>query len=88
MANGEKVEAITHLFSWAPKSLQTVTVAMKLKMFAPWKESYDKLSILKRHHMSTKVRRVNATASPVVTYGCESWTTKKAEHQRTDAFKL
>ena len=68
------------LFSWAPKSLQTVAAAMKLKMLAPWKESYDKLSILKRHHLSTKVHRVKAMASPVVTYRCESWTIKKAEH--------
>ena len=30
------------LFSWAPKSLQMMTVVMKLKTFAPWKESYDK----------------------------------------------
>ena len=88
MANGGKVEAVTDLFSWAPKSLQTVAAAMKLKMLAPWKESYDKLSILKRHHLSTKDHRVKAMASPVVTYRCESWTTKKAEHQRTDAFKL
>ena len=36
----------------------------------------------------TKVRIVKAMLFPVVTYGCESWTVKKAEHQRTDAFKL
>ena len=36
----------------------------------------------------TKVRIVKAMVFPVVRYGCESWTTKKAEHQRTDAFKL
>ena len=35
------------LFSWAPKSLQMLTVALKLKKFAPWKKSYDKHSILK-----------------------------------------
>ena len=38
--------------------------------------------------LPTKVHIVRATAFPVVTYGCESWTIKKAEHQRTDAFKL
>ena len=38
---GEKVEVVTDLFSWAPKSLWTGTTAMKLKD-APWKESYDK----------------------------------------------
>ena len=35
-----------------------------------------------------KVHLVKATVFPVVTYGCESWTIKKAECQRTDAFKL
>ena len=34
----------------------------------------------------TKVRIVKAMVFPVVKYGCESWTIKKAEHQRTDAF--
>ena len=36
----------------------------------------------------TKVHIVRAMVFPVITYGCESWTLKKAEHQRTDAFKL
>ena len=38
--------------------------------------------------LSTKVRLVKAMDFPVVMYGCESWTIKKAEHQRTDAFEL
>ena len=38
--------------------------------------------------MPTKVRIVKAMIFPVVMYGCESWTTKKAEHQRIDAFEL
>ena len=38
--------------------------------------------------MSTKVRLVKAMDFPVVMYGCESWTVKKAEHQRIDAFEL
>ena len=47
-------------------------------------------SILKSRDMTllTKVRLVKAMVFPVVTYGCESWTVKKAEHQRTDAFEL
>ena len=36
----------------------------------------------------TKVRLVKAMVFPVVMYGCESWTVKKAEHQRVDAFEL
>ena len=38
--------------------------------------------------MPTKFHIVKAMVFPVVMYGCESWTIKKAEHQRTDAFKL
>ena len=38
--------------------------------------------------LPTKVHLVKATVFPVVMYGCESWTIKKAEHQRTDAFEL
>ena len=47
-------------------------------------------SILKSRDITlpTKVRLVKAMVFPVVTYGCESWTVKKAEHRRIDAFKL
>ena len=68
-----------------------VTEAMKLKELTPWKESYDQPdSIFKSRDISlpTKVRLVKAMVFPVVTYGCESWTVKKAERQRIDAFEL
>ena len=47
-------------------------------------------SILKNRDITlpTKVHLVNAMAFPLVMYGCESWSTKKAEHRRTDAFEL
>ena len=47
-------------------------------------------SILKSRDITllTKVHIVKAMIFPVVTYGCESWILKKAEHQRTDAFEL
>ena len=45
-------------------------------------------SILKSRDITTKVHLVKAMVFPVVTYGCESWTIKKAECQRIDAFKL
>ena len=47
-------------------------------------------SILKSRGITllTKVHIVKATVFPVVTYGCESWTIKKTEHQRIDAFEL
>ena len=47
-------------------------------------------SILKSRDITlpTKVRLVKATVFPVVMYGCESWTVKKAEHRRIDSFEL
>ena len=47
-------------------------------------------SILKSRDITlpTKVRLVKAMVFPVVTYGCESWTIKKAEHRKIDAFEL
>ena len=47
-------------------------------------------SVLKSKDITllTKVHIVKAMVFPVVMYGCESWTVKKAEHQRTNAFKL
>ena len=47
-------------------------------------------SIFKSRHITllTKVRLVKAMVFPVVMYGCESWTVKKAEHQRIDASEL
>ena len=47
-------------------------------------------SILKkqRHYFANKVHLVKAMVFPVVIYGCESWTIKKVEHQRVDAFEL
>ena len=47
-------------------------------------------SILKSRHITlpTKVHLVKAVVFPVVMYGCDSWTMKKAEHQRMDAFEL
>ena len=67
-----------------------VTAAMKLKDI-PCKESYDKHRQLiknQRHYLLTKVHLVKAMVFLIVKYGFESWTIKKAECQRTDAFKL
>ena len=60
------------------------------KTLAPWKKSYDQPSILKSRDITlrTKVHLVKVMVFPVVTYGCESWTIKKAGRQRTDAFEM
>ena len=63
---------------------------MKLKD-PPWKKVMTNLdSILKSRDITlpTKVHLVKAMVFPVVMYGCESWTIKKAEHRRIDAFEL
>ena len=58
-------------------------------MLAPWKESYGKPGQLSRNiSWLAKVTIGKAMVFPVVMYGCESWTIKKAECQRIDAFKL
>ena len=60
-------------------------------MLTPWKESMTNLdSIFKSRDITlpTHVHLVKAMVFPVVMYGCESWTMKKAEHQRIDAFEL
>ena len=60
-------------------------------MLTPWKKSYDqpRWHIQKqRHYFANQVRLVKAMVFPVVMYGCESWTVKKAERQRIDAFEL
>ena len=60
-------------------------------MLTPWKEIYDQLdSILKSRDITlpTKVRLVKAMVFPLAMYGCESWTIKKAECWRIDAFEL
>ena len=59
---------------------------MKLKDSAPWKKSYDQSGqhIKKQRHYFTD----KAMVFPVVMYGCENWTIKKAEHRRIYAFEL
>ena len=72
------------LYFWgAPKSLQMVTAAMKLKDACSLEES-----ILKSRDITlpTKFHLVKAMVFPVVTYGCSTIT--KTEHQRIDAFEL
>jgi len=80
------------LFLGTPKSLQIVIAAMKLKDAYSLEEKLwpKKDNILKTRDITllTKVRLVKAMVFPVVMYGCESWTMKKAEHWRIDAFEL
>ena len=68
-----------------------MTAAMKLKDIAPWKKSYDepRQHIKKqKHYFANKGPYSQTIVFPVVMYGWESWTIKKAERRRIDAFEL
>ena len=87
------METITDLInSWASKLLQMMTAAMKLKDTCSLeKKAMTNLdSMLKSSDITlpTKFCLVKAVAFPVVMYGCEIWTIKKAECQRTYVFEL
>ena len=77
----------------APKSLQMVTAAMKFKDVSSLEEkimtNQARQRIKKqRHYFANKGLSSQAYVFPVVMYGCESWTIKKAEHRRIDAFEV
>ena len=60
-------------------------------MLTPWKDSYDQPrqhNKKQRHYLPTNVCLVKAIVFTVVMYECESWTIKKAECRRIDAFEL
>ena len=61
---------------------------MKSKVLAPWKDSYDSVFKSRDITLSKKVHIVKVTVFPVVVYRCESWTIKRADCQRIDAFEL
>ena len=79
------------LFLGASKSLQMMIAAMKLRCLLLGRKVMTNLdSILKSRDITlpTKVCLVKAMVFPLVMYGCESWTVKKAECRRVDAFAL
>ena len=80
-----------YFYFWAPKSLQNnCSLEIKRCLFLGRKAMINLDSILKSRDITlpTKVHLVKAIVFPVVMYGCESWTVKKAERQRIDAFEL
>ena len=87
----EKVETVTNFIFLGSKITADGDCSHKITTLTPWKKSYDK----PRQHtknrsisLLTKAPYSQSYAFSVVMYGCESWTIKKAEHQRVDAFKL
>ena len=69
-------------------SPKMVTAAMKLEDTYSLEKSYDQPRQCRGITLPTKVHLVKAMVFPVVMYGCESWTLKKAERQRIDAVEL
>ena len=88
---GKQLKWWQTLFSWSPKSLQMLIAAMKLKDIFSWKKICDqpRQHIKKqRHYFANKSPSSQGYGFSSIMYGCESWTLKKAECQRTDAFEL
>ena len=89
--DGGTMEMVTDFIFLGSKITADGACSHEIKMLAPRKKSYDKLdSLLKSRDITllTKARLVKAMVFPVAMYGCQSWTIRKAECQRTDAFEL
>ena len=90
--DGETVETVADFIFWSSKITADGDCSHKIKrrLFLGRKLMTNLDSILKGRDitLSTQVHLVKAMVFPVVMYGCESWTIKKAEHQRIDAFEL
>ena len=90
--DGETVETVTDFILGGSKTTADGDSSHQIKrhLLLGRKVMTNLDSILKSRDitLSTKVLLVKAMVFPVVTYGCESWTVKKAEHRRIDAFEL
>ena len=88
----ETVETMTDFIFWGSKITADGDCRLEIKrhLLLGRKVMTNLDSILKSSDITlpTKVRLVKAMIFPVVIYGCESWTVKKAECRRTDAFEL
>ena len=90
--DGETMETVTDFIFLGSKITADGDCSHEIKRCLPLgrKAMTNLDSILKSSDITlpTKVHLVKAMVFPVVMYGCESWTVKKAEHQRIDAFEL
>ena len=90
--DGETVETVSDFIFWGFKITADGDCSheMKRRLLLGRKVKTNLDSIFKSRDITlpTKVRLVKAMVFPVVMYGCESWTVKKAEHPRLDAFEL
>ena len=92
MANRETMETMTDFIFWGFKISADGDCSHEIKRcLLLGRNAMTNLDSILRSRdiiLPTKVRLVKAVVFPVVTYGCESWTIKKAECQRIDAFEL
>ena len=90
--DGETVEKVVDFILLGSKISADDDCSQEIKrwLFLVRKVMTNLDSILKNRDITlpTEVRLVKAMVFPVVIYGCDSWTVKKAEHQRIDAFEL
>ena len=90
--DGETVERVSDFIFWGSKITADGDYSHEIKrcLLLGSKVMTNLDSILKSRDITlpTKVRLVKAMVFPVVMYGCENWTVKKAEHRRIDAFEL
>ena len=89
--DGETVETVSDFIFLGSKITADGDCSHEIKRHLLLKKSYDQpRQHIKKQSITlpTKVRQVKAMVFPVVMYGCESWTIKKAECRRIDAFEL
>ena len=90
--DGETVETVSDFIFWGSKITADGDCSHEIKrcLLLGRKVMTNLDSLLKSRDttLPTKVHLVKAMVFPVVIYGCESWTVKKAEHKRMDAFEL
>ena len=90
--DGETVETVADFIFWGSKITADGDCSHEIKrcLLLRRKVMTNLDSILKSRDIAlpTKVHLVKAMVFPVITYGCESWTVKKAEHRKVDAFEL
>ena len=82
--DGETMETVTEFIFLGSKITVDGDCSHEIKgRFKPWQHVKNQ-----RHYFVDKVPIAKAMVFPVIMYGCESWTIRKAEHWRTDAFEL
>ena len=86
--DGETMEAMRQFIFWAADGDCSHEIKRSLLLGRKVMINLDSIFKSRDITLPTKVRLVKAMVFPVVMYGCESWTVKKAEHQRIDAFEL